>query len=142
MVDADTVKFRLLRDSDAPPSPDGCPVRFGLQDTKGQIQPPVERADGMLIFDFALTVKEGPDPDRPIFTGPFASGPRDARFVYLSWQRLNGQGYVNRVKLRLTDISWAQLREAQRLDRPLQTDASGRGAGGGRVPVAWTLGDR
>ena len=141
MTGPNTVRFRLLRDSAVPPSGSGEPVHFGLQDNKGHIQPPVTRADGMLVFDFALTVKDGPDPDRPVFTGPFASGPRDERFVYLSWPRLDGQGHVNRAKFRLIDIRWPQVREAQATGRPLEFDASGRGAGGGRVAVEWTLGE-
>ncbi len=141
MTDASTVCFRLLRDSIEPPAPDGSAVDFGIQDNKAQLYPPARRADGMLVFDFALTVKQGPDPDKPVFTGPFASGPRDERFVYLAWPRRNGQGHVNRAKFRLTDITWAQVHEAQATGRPLEYDASGRGAGGGRVAVEWTLGE-
>lgn len=135
-----TVRFRILRDSAEPPAPDGRDVDFGLQDNKGNLQPPVRRPDGMLAFDFVLTVKPGLDPDRPVFTGPFASGPRDERFVYLAWPRRDGAGYVNRVKIRLIDIDWPLVREAQATDRPLEFDASGRAAGGGRVAVAWRLG--
>ncbi|MBO9670861.1 MAG: hypothetical protein J7485_10125 [Sphingobium sp.] len=141
MSNSDSVRFRLLRDSADPPSPDGSAVRFGLQDSKDNIQPPVKRADSTLVFEFELKVKEGPDPERPVFTGPFASGPRDERFVYLAWQRLNEQGYVNRVKIRLTDIGWPLVREAQASGRPLEYDASGRGTGGGRVAVEWKLGE-
>ncbi len=141
MIDGATVRFRLLRDNADPPAPDGSAVAFGIQDNKGRIYPPVQRADGMLVFDFELTAKDGPDPDKPVFTGLFASGPRDERFVYLAWPRLNGQGHVNRAKLRLIDITWAQVREAQRLGKVLEFDASGRGAGGGRVAVEWTLGE-
>jgi hypothetical protein len=110
MPDEGTVKFRLLRDSAEPPSPDGSAASFGLQDAKGNIQPPVERSDGMLAFEFGLNAKEGPDPEKPVFSGPFASGPRDERFVYLAWPRLNGQGHVNRVKVRLIDIGWSRVR--------------------------------
>ena len=80
----DKVRFRLLRDDPAPPSPDGRSYRIGLQDPKGGMHEGRLRADGKLQFDFELAVKEGPDPGRPVFTGPFASGPRDERFVYLS----------------------------------------------------------
>lgn len=139
MVDASTVRFRLLRDSAEPPAPDGSAFAFGIQDNKGQLYPPVKRADGMLVFDFELTVKQGPNPDRPVFTGLFASGPRDERFVYLAWPRLNGQGHVNRVKVRLIDIDWLLVREAQASGRPLEFDASDRRAGGGRVLIEWKL---
>lgn len=142
MNNSNSVRFRLLRDSADPPSPpDGSAVRFGLQDSENGIQPPVTRADGMLAFEFELKAKTGPDPEHPVFTGLFASGPRDERFVYLAWQRVNGQGYVNRVKIRLADVGWPLVREAQRTGRPLECDASGRKAGGGRVVVEWKLGE-
>lgn len=140
MAGNDRIRLRLVRDDAAPPSPDGSPFRFGLQDAKGNIQPPAEGADGKLRFDFTLTVAEGPDPDRPVFTGPHASGPRDDRFVYLSWERLNG-GYVNRIKARLSDIGWPLVREAQATGKVLEADLSGRSAGGGRIPVQWRLAD-
>ena len=140
MTDSSTVRFRLIRDSAEPPAPDGTATAFGIQDNKGQLHSPVKRADGMLVFDFELTVKPGPDPDRPVFTGPFGSGPRDERFVYLAWPRLNGQGYVNRVKVRLIDLDWDLVRAAQTSGRPLEYDGSARNAGGGKVAVAWRLG--
>ena len=133
-----TVRMRLLRDDPAAPSGDAS-APFGLQDKDGKLQPPVERSDGMLVFDFALTVEEGPD-GRPNFTGPFASGPRDQRFVYLSWPHPAGCGYVNRVKMRLTDLDWPLIEQAIARGLPLEADASGRKAGGGTVPVAWRLG--
>jgi hypothetical protein len=141
MPPSDTVRFRLLRNDAEPPAPDGSAAAFGIQDSRGQLHPPVARPDGMLVFDFDLQVKDGPDPDRPVFTGPFASGPRDERFVYLAWPRLDGQGYVNRAKFRLIDITWAQVRAAQASNRPLEYDASNARAGGGRVAVEWRLGE-
>ena len=85
------------------------------------------------------TVSEGPD-GRPNFTGAFASGPRDQRFVYLSWPRLDGCGYVNRIKMRLTDLDWPLIGQAIDRGMPLEADASGRKPGGGTVPVKWSLG--
>ena len=134
------VQMRLLRADPVAPSGDAS-APFGLQDKDEKLQPPVKRADGMHVFDFELTVSEGPD-GRPNFTGPFACGPRDQRFVYLSWPRLDGCGYVNRVKVRLTDLDWPQIEEAIARGVPLEADASGRKAGGGMVPVEWRLGDR
>ena len=134
-----TVRLRLLRDDPAAPTGDaGAP--FGLQDKDGTLQPPVRRADGMHVFDFALAVDEGPD-GRPNFTGPFASGPRDQRFVYLSWPHLDGSGYVNRIKVRLADLAWPLIDRAIAGSVPLEADASGRKAGGGTVPVVWQLGE-
>ena len=134
-----TIRMRLLRDDPAPPTGDAS-TPFGLQDKDGKLQPPVTRADGMHVFDFELTVGEGPD-GRPIFTGPFACGPRDQRFVYLSWPHLDGCGYVNRIKVRLIDLDWLQIEEAIALGRPLEADAIGRKPGGGTVPVMWKIGE-
>jgi hypothetical protein len=133
------VRIRLLRDDPAAPTGDPS-APFGLQDKDGKLQPPVRRADGTHAFDFELTVSEGLD-GRPIFTGPFACGPREQRFVYLSWPRLDGCGYVNRVKVRLSDLDWSQIEKAIGRGVPLEADASGRKAGGGTVPVEWRLGE-
>ena len=129
--------MRLLRDDPVAPTGDASKP-FGLQDKDGKLQPPVKRAEGMHVFDFELAVGEGPD-GRPNFTGPFACGPREQRFVYLSWPRLDGCGYVNRIKMRLTDLDWPQIEEAIRRGLPLEADTSGRNPGGGTVPVAWRL---
>jgi hypothetical protein len=94
----------------------------------------------MHAFDFELAVSEGPD-GRPTFTGPFASGPRDQRFVYLSWPHLDGCGYVNRIKMRLADLDWPLIERAIERGVPLEADASGRKPGGGTVPVSWRLGE-
>lgn len=133
-----TVRMRLLRDDPLAPSGDAS-ASFGLQDKDENLQPPVKRADGMYVFDFELTVSEGTD-GRPNFTGPFAGGPRDQRFVYLSWPRLDGCGYINRVKVRLTDLDWPLIEQAIERALPLEADASGRKPGGGTVPVSWRLG--
>ncbi len=130
--------MRLLRDDPAPPSGDGNASRFGLQDNKGRIVEAARGADGKYRFDFELSVKPGPD-GRPVFTGPFASGSREERFVYLSWQRLDGGGYVNRIKARLKDIDWSLLHAALASGKALEADLSGRRAGGGNVPVEWRL---
>jgi hypothetical protein len=137
MVDRRLVRMRLLRDDPAAPSGERS-APFGLQDKDETLQPPIQRVDGMHLFDFELTVGQGPD-GRPTFTGPFANGPRDQRFVYLSWPRLDGCGYVNRIKMRLGDLEWPLIEQAIERGVPLEADASGRKAGGGTVPVEWSL---
>lgn len=138
MAESQTIRMRLLRDDPAPPSGDGNACRFGLQDNKGRIVEGRRGTDGMFRFEFELTVKPGPD-GRPVFTGPFASGSRDERFVYLSWQRPDGGGYVNRIKARLKDLDWPLLHTAQASGKALEADMSGRRPGGGTVPVEWRL---
>ncbi len=139
MADDGTVRMRLLYEGDAPPRPDGTAFVFGLQDSRDGIHAGAPGPDGKCRFDFELKVGEGPDPDRPVFTGPFASGSRDERFVYLSWQRTIGGGYVNRIKARLKDIDWPLVRAAQAAGLPLEADMTGRKPGGGTVPVAWRV---
>lgn len=138
MAEPQTVRMRLLRDDPTPPSGEATPCLFGLQDSRGRIVEGTRGPDGKFHFDFELAVKPGPD-GAPVFTGPFASGSRDDRFVYLSWQRLDGGGYVNRIKARLKDIDWALLYAAQASGKALEADMNGRRAGGGTVPVAWRV---
>jgi hypothetical protein len=135
------VRFRLMRQDDVPASnPLADEYVFGLQDTKQQIVAGVRQADGKLAFDFSLTAKPGPDPDRPRFSGRFASGPADDRFVYLSWRSMERGDYINRVKARLADIDWKLVQAAETAGQPLVADLTGRKPGGGKVPVAWRLG--
>lgn len=134
------VRLRLIRDTDIPASHERDEAyEFGLQDTRQQIVPGVRRADGALVFNFSLTVKPGRDPYHPAFTGRFASGPADDRFVYLSWRAIPRGEYINRVKARLSAIDWAMVRAAQAADRPLTADMSGWGPGDRRRQVSWYL---
>jgi hypothetical protein len=136
----ETVKLRLIRADDAPPSnPQNLAFHFGLQDGKQVIDPGVRSADGGFAFDFVLKVKPGADPDHPVFMGPHASGPADDRFVYLSWRPAAGGGYINRIKARLSAITWTQVRAAQAADRPLVADMTGWRPHDGRKQVLWTL---
>jgi len=137
---ATELRLRLLRAGAAPATnPLADEYVFGLQDTKQQIYPGAPRADGKLAFDFSLTVKPDPAGGGPVFSGPFASGPKGDRFVYLSWRSLSRGHYINRVKARLSDIDWPLIHAAQVADRPLVADLTGRPPGGGRVQVVWRL---
>jgi len=141
MADKGILKLRLLRDDPTPPSAaDGEDWHFGLQDNRDALHPGTPRADGMLAFDFELRVAAAGDEGQPpVFTGPFAFGKPQDRFVYLSWQRTAGPGYVNRIKARLADIDWALVQAAQESGGRLEADMSGRKAGGGKLAVAWRL---
>jgi len=130
----EVLRVRLLRAPAAPRS-DGSAVRFGLQDKKGGMHGGVMRGDGLVQFDFDLAIVGTPDQGAPEFGGPFASGAKGERFVYLSWQRLDGAGFMNRIKVRLADIDWPLIRVAQ--GGRLEADLSGVATGGGNRPVAW-----
>jgi hypothetical protein len=135
------VRLRIIRDNDRPATnPHNDAYVFGLQDSKQEVVAGVRRADGMLVFDFSLQVKPGPDPARPVFTGRFASGTPQDRFVYLSWRSVRRGVWINRVKARLGGIGWTLVRAAQAADKPLMADMSGRGPGHTRRQVEWRLG--
>ena len=134
------VRLRLIRADDRPATnPAGEAFEFGLQDAKQQITPARRLPDGRLFWDFVLHVKPGPDPERPTFVGPYASGPPDDRFVYLSWRSRPRQVWINRVKARLAAIDWAMVRSAQAADRPLVADMTGWSPHDGRKQVEWRL---
>src|ERR1700677_555600 len=99
IVNRDEVRFRLLRSDDVPATnPLNLSYQFGLQDIKENIVAGTRQPSGILVFDFILRAKVGKDPARPVFTGPFASGPVDDRFVYLSWRAIERGDYINRAK--------------------------------------------
>ncbi|HTU35671.1 MAG TPA: DUF5990 family protein [Candidatus Acidoferrum sp.] len=140
-VNVNEVRFRLLRSDDIPATnPHKLAYKFGLQSTKQQIMEGARQPDGMLAFDFTLTVRKGNDAKCPIFTGRYASSPVDDRFVYLSWRAVKRGDYINRVKARLSTIDWEMVRESQRQDRPITADMTGRGPGDPRKYVTWYLG--
>lgn len=142
MADKGMLRFRLLRDSPiaASAADDPSATMFGLQDNREQIHAGTVRPDGMIAFEFTLRVAPASDETKPpVFTGPFAFGSPRERFVYLSWQRTELPGYVNRIKARLGDIDWALVHAAQASGGTLEADMSGRKAGGGTIPVDWRL---
>jgi hypothetical protein len=140
-VNLDDVHFRLLRSDDVPATnPLHLSYRFGLQDTKQNIVAGEQQPDGVLAFDFTLKVKKSKDPKHPVFTGRFASGPTDDRFVYLSWWAIERGDYINRVKARLVTIDWKMIRASQEQDRPITAQMTGWLPGDTRNYVIWYLG--
>ena len=133
------VRFRLLRSDDKPATnPHNFTYLFGLQDKAQAIIPPTILPDGRLAFDFSLDVKPG-RAGQPVFTGRFASGPADDRFVYLSWRSIERGDYINRVKARLSNLTWEIITAAQANDLALTADMSGRGPGAPQRFVPWQL---
>jgi len=106
------VPFCLVRDHDKPISHAfEEPYEFGLQDNKGEIIAGNRDPTGRFVFDFRLKVKPAAD-GKPTFTGRFASGPPDDRFVYLSWRSIPRGVYINRLKARLSSIDWDMIAAA------------------------------
>jgi hypothetical protein len=88
-------------------------VDFGVQRGRGakyetlQVQ---QRTRGDIVFDFSLTVNDSRKDGLPNFTGPFAQGPADGRFLYVDVGTYAGQKntqWSRRIKIPLKDISWA-----------------------------------
>jgi hypothetical protein len=133
------LRLRLIRDANAPATnPQGDAFEFGLQDTKQQVFAGVRDASGRLTWDFEVIVKPGKD-GAPNFTGPFASGPADDRFVYLSWRSVPRGVWINRIKARLAGIGWPLIEQARAQGRRLVADLSGWTPGQGRRLPDWRL---
>ena len=139
MAGTDELRLRLIRDSDAPATnPLGERFEFGLQDAKQQLTPGVRDAAGRLTWDFELAVKPGKD-GAPNFTGPFASGPADDRFVYLAWRSISRGVWINRIKARLVGIDWALIDRARGQRRRIVADMSGWTPHDLRKQVDWRI---
>jgi len=143
MPPREQVRLQLVYRGAGPVVWSGGPSQFGLQDKdealhRGEIAP-----DGGRLFDVVLEVKPE-DAGAPVFVGPFAHGPANKRFLYLSWRNLTGE-YAQRLKLPLGAIAWPDIRAAQAADRPLVGEladwtpkATSTGANiGGTRPIAW-----
>jgi hypothetical protein len=108
------------------------------------------RADAREVrFELEFRVGEKKD-GSPNFLGPFAQGPVDDRFFYLSWgvgERAGRTRMFRRLKVRLGHLTWAQIRRSTSRGEPLRvtlrlTDARGGPLCGSAKPpfVAWETG--
>jgi hypothetical protein len=137
------VRLQLIYRGAGPVFWSGGPSEFGVQDKAGALRLGEPAPDGGLRFDLTLEVKpEGTG--APVFVGPFAQGPANERFLYLSWRNLTG-GYAQRLKLPLGSIAWRDIQAARAADRPLIGEladwapkATSTGANiGGTRPIVW-----
>jgi hypothetical protein len=93
-------------------------VDFGIQRGRGSAYETlsVQRSTrGDLSFDFSLTAAESGKNGLPNFTGPFAQGPPDGRFVYIDVGTCAGQKdtpWSRRIKIPLHGITWPLVRKA------------------------------
>jgi Family of unknown function (DUF5990) len=134
------VYFRLLRRDDVPATnPFNLSYQFGLQDTRQKIIAGERQSNGVLVFDFSLKAKNGKNPKFPVFTGRFASGPVDDRFVYLSWFAIDRGDYINRVKARLATVDWEIVRNSLEKRKRITADMTGWSPGDKRKYVTWYL---
>lgn len=95
--------------------------------------------DDACAFDFELRVKPGTDPERSVFLGDFASGPPQERFAYFAWRDTAAGTWINRLKVGLSPIIWAMVREAQAKDVAITASMASRQLGDTCAPV-WRVG--
>jgi len=122
------INIRLVHDGVQPGAPLDEPLRFGLQDANGEVQPGTAKPGGVRHFDFSLDVKGTDAAGPPSFSGAFAHGPPSGRFLYLSWKRAGKHvaPYGWRIKVPLSGIGWAEIRAAEKPGKCLQANVVGR----------------
>ncbi len=104
--------------------PDGL---FGLQDKNRNLIEGIRISDNQLQFDFELNVKQL-DNGLPNFTGQFAHGTVQQRFVYLTLKDETDH-IIKRIKVQLNTIQWEQVETVlSNPDTHLQAQVDGRGA--------------
>lgn len=124
------VEVRCIR---LPAACAGEAVYLGIQRDRDVVNI-VPASVGKAVFtpDFRLTDFDG----EPNFHGPYAQGPRDERFFYLSWGRGGSAStfqMFRRLKVHLSHLTWKHIKGATRRGEPLRvtidmTDRCGRAA--------------
>ena len=80
-----------------------------------------------------MKASDGGDGSDPNFLGPFTHGPPTARFLYISHRRDGAAGWIKRIKVPLSSITWSMIEAAR--DGALETEVDGRSSG--TVPATW-----
>lgn len=76
------------------------------------------------IFEPVFRVERTPD-GRPNFLGPYAKGPKDERFFYLSWVEKAPSGALTRfrrAKIHLGHLDWSVVEAAARTGAPIEAE--------------------
>lgn len=100
-------------------------AEFGLQDNSATspwvIHAGTPRANGDVVFECECRVRPHPRTGAPSFLGDFVHGDAARRFLYLSWRPRNWRpgdpdpaapGWVRRIKVHLSSITWSLIDEA------------------------------
>jgi len=114
-----------------PAAPCKEPVFIGIQ--KGHYvidEVPADRRQAEFVAEFRVGQKKNGAPN---FLGPYAQGPVDDRFFYLSWGVRTESGHFmmfRRLKIRLGHLTWNQIRHSVKSQIPIEvalrlTDAKG-----------------
>lgn len=106
-------------------------LSLGIQ--KGQEVVEITSTDQQRIV-FRPDFRVRPNPDGSVnFLGPFAHGPKQERFIYLSWLVMLGKLPVSspgRVKLHLNHIKWEHVEKALARRKPIKVTVSLTAEGG------------
>ncbi|MEO6568713.1 MAG: DUF5990 family protein [Opitutaceae bacterium] len=121
-----------------PPVWEGEPIYLAIQNGREVVNiTPAKLGRAIFKPEFRLAEANG----APNFLGPYAQGPRDERFFYLSW----GKGgtaadfqMFRRLKVHLSHLQWKQIVSAAERGVPLRVtiDATDR-CGGPLCASAW-----
>jgi hypothetical protein len=118
-------------------------VRFAVQRGKDELLEP-RNANGELIFEFPIRVRDDGAEGSPNFLGPFAQGPRDARFVYVNSGTMAGEPaspWTRRAKITLGGITWTMIGKAK-AGSVIEAKIAGTGRDGGPACATVPLLDR
>ena len=129
-MDRQHVRLCLTHDGAQPGTPAAEPVRFGLQDTKGEVHPgvPLNKATQRRRFEITLSVKGDRGSGPPVLSGPFCHGSPASRFLYLSWKRegVHAAPWAWRIKVPLSGIGWPMIQEVNGPSLWIEADVTGR----------------
>jgi len=130
--------IRLIHDG-VQPGPAVAEVTFGLQDRENQVHCGKRLKRGLIQFDVSLDAAD--DRSRGlVFSGAFAHGPPDKRFLYLSWKRHEATGapWAWRIKIPLAGIDRSLVDRSQRSGCPIEANVVGRRPHTSE-PVTWQV---
>ena len=130
-VEFGTTALRLRIVVSNPPT--GAGTSFGVQDKTGALHVGVPGSTNTLAFECEVNASDGGDGSGPNFLGPFTHGPPTGRFLYISQRTPGGDGWIKRIKVPLSTITWSMIRTAR--DGALETEVDGRSSG--TVPATW-----
>jgi len=110
-------------------------VAMKVEKGRDELLEPARATDSTLVFEFSVFADLGSA--APNFLGPYAQGPKDARFIYVNSGTYAGQSntrWSRRAKLSLMSISTEAVQTVLRSPGTrLETSINGVGRDGGPV---------
>ena len=130
-AESKTIPVRLRIVVTKPPTATG--TSFGIQDKSGALHPGVPGSTNTVVFECDVNASGGGDRSEPNFLGPCTHGPPTSRFLYISHGTQGGDGWIKRIKVPLSSITWSMIDAAR--DGAIETEVDGRSSG--TVPATW-----